>query len=102
MKLGIRLLILVLVAALPIFALQVQSLLRDRAERKAAIAEQALSLARLAAAQQDQFIEGARYLLGAAAKLPEVQNRDPAGCRARMVELVELARARLRATLEDA
>ncbi len=90
MKLSVRLLILVLFAALPVLALQVHALLADREHRKAAIAEQALTLARLAAAQQDQFIEGARYLLGAAAKLPEVQNRDAARCNARMAEFMEL------------
>jgi PAS domain S-box-containing protein len=88
MKLGARLLVLVLIAALPILALQVHALLQDRAERKAAIAEQALNLARLAAAQQDQFIEAARYLLAAAAQFPEVQERDPAGCGRRMAELI--------------
>ena len=64
MKLSVRLFLLVVIAALPIFAMQVHGLLEERAQRKAAIAEQALALARLAAAQQDQFIEGARYLLG--------------------------------------
>ncbi len=90
MKLSIRLLILVLLAALPVLAFQVHALLADREQRKAAIAGQAQTLARLAAAQQDQFIEGARYLLGAAAKLPEVQNRDAARCNARMAEFLEL------------
>ena len=90
MKLSIRLLILVLFAALPVLALQVNALLADREQRKAAIADQALNLARLAAAQQNQFIEGARYLLGAAAKLPEVQNRDGVRCNARMAEFIEL------------
>jgi PAS domain S-box-containing protein len=88
MKLGFRLLILLLIAALPVLALQVYGLLQDREQRKAAIAEQARDLARLAAAQQDQFIEGARYLLAAAAQLPEVQNRDAQGCAARMAELL--------------
>jgi PAS domain S-box-containing protein len=87
MKLGVRLLILVLLAALPVLALQVYALLQDRERSKAAIAEQALYLARLVAAQQDQFIEGARYLLAAAAQLPEVQNRDAAGCATQMTEL---------------
>ena len=73
MKLSVRLLILLLIAALPVLALQVHGLVQDREQRKAAIAEQALDLARLAAAQQDQFIEGARYLLAAAAQLPEVR-----------------------------
>ena len=90
MKLSVRLLILVLFAALPVLAFQVHALLADREQRKAAIAEQAQTLARLAAAQQDQFIEGARYLLGAAAKLPEVQNRDAARCNARMTEFLDL------------
>ena len=90
MKLSVRLLILVLFAALPVLALQVHALQADREQRKAAIAAQALNLARLAAAQQDQFIEGARYLLGAAAKLPEVQNGDAARCDARMAEFLEL------------
>ena len=90
MKLSVRLLLLVLIAALPILAMQVHGLLQDREQRKAAIAEQALELARLAAAQQDQFIEGARYLLAAAAQLPDVQNRDAAACNARMAEFLRL------------
>ena len=88
MKLSVRLLILVLIAALPVLALQVQGLLQDRERRKAAIAELALDLARLAAAQQDQFIEGARYLLVAAAQLPEVQSRQGPECDRRMAELL--------------
>jgi hypothetical protein len=89
MKLRLRLLILVLLAAVPVRAIQVQDILQDREQRKAAIAEQALDLARLAAAQQDQFIESARYLLAAAAQLPELQNLDRDGCSARMRELLE-------------
>jgi PAS domain S-box-containing protein len=87
MKLSVRLLLLVLIAALPILAIQVEALLAERQQRKAAIAEQALDLARLAAAQQDQFIESARYLLAAAAQMPEVQQRDGPGCSTRMAEL---------------
>jgi PAS domain S-box-containing protein len=87
MKLSVRLLILVLLAALPVLAIQVHELLQSREQRKAAIAEQAVDLARLAAAQQDQFIESARYLLAAAAQMPEVQGRDGPGCSARMAEL---------------
>jgi PAS domain S-box-containing protein len=90
MKLSVRLLILVLFAALPVLALQVNALVADREQRKTSIADQALNLARLAAAQQNQFIEGARYLLGAAAKLPEVQNRDASSCHARMAEFLQL------------
>lgn len=89
MKLSVRLFLLVVIAALPIFAMQVHALLEDRAQRKDRIAEQALSLARLAAAQQDQFIEGARYLLAAAAQLPDVQHHLP-GCSARLSEILQL------------
>ena len=60
MKLSVRLLILVLLAALPVLAIQVHELLESREQRKAAIAEQALDLARLSAAQQDPFSEGSR------------------------------------------
>jgi PAS domain S-box-containing protein len=89
MKLSVRLLILVLLAALPVLAIQVHELVQSREQRKAAIAEQALDLARLAAAQQDQFVESARYLLAAAAQMPEVQSLDREGCSARMRELLE-------------
>jgi PAS domain S-box-containing protein len=88
MKLSVRLLILLLIAALPVLALQVQGLVQDREQLKAAIAQQALDLARLAAAQQDQFIEAARHLLAAAAQLPEVQNRDAPACNKQMAELL--------------
>ena len=87
MKLSVRLLILVLLAALPVLAIQVHELLESREQRKGAIAEQALGLARLAAAQQDQFIESARYLATAAAQFPEVQSLDEEGCSTRMSEL---------------
>jgi PAS domain S-box-containing protein len=89
MRISVRLLILLVVAALPIFALQVHGLLEGREERKAKIAQRALDLARLAAAQQDQFIEGARHLLAAAAQFPEVQNLDAAGCDSRITDLLK-------------
>ena len=89
MRLGVRLLALLVIAALPIFALQVYGLLEGREERKAEIARQALNLARLAAAQQDQVIEGARHLLAAAAQFPEVQSLDAKGCGERIADLLK-------------
>jgi PAS domain S-box-containing protein len=88
MKLSIRLLILVLIAAVPVLALQVRGLVLEREQLKAATAQQARDMAQLAAAQQDQFIEGARHLLAAAAQLPEVQHRDAAQCNRRMAEFL--------------
>lgn len=87
MKLSVRLLLLVLIAALPVLAIQVHGLSEQREQRKSQIASQALQLARLAAAQQDQFIESARFLLTAAARLPEVHEHDGAACSARLAEL---------------
>jgi PAS domain S-box-containing protein len=87
MKLSQRLLLLVLIAALPVLAIQVHDLLEQREQRKAQIADQALQLARLAAAQQDEFVEAARFILSAAARLPEVQARDAAACSARMAQI---------------
>lgn len=89
MRLSVRLLLLVLMAALPVLAIQVHGLSEQREQRRTQIASQALQLARLAAAQQDQFIESARFLLHAAARLPEVQERDGATCSAHMAELRE-------------
>jgi PAS domain S-box-containing protein len=88
MKLSLRLLLLVLIAALPVLAIQVHDLLEQREQRKAQIADQALQLARLTAAQQDEFVEAARFVLNAAALLPEVQARDAAACSARMTEIM--------------
>ena len=88
MKLSIRLLLLVLIAALPVLAIQVHDLLEQREQRKAQIADQALQLARLTAAQQDEFVEAARFVLSAAALLPEVRARDAAGCSTRMAEII--------------
>lgn len=89
MKLSFRLLLLVLIAALPVLAIQMQSLREQREQQKGEIARQALQLARLAAAQQDQFIESARFLLTAAARLPEVRSLDGPLCSAHMVEIRE-------------
>lgn len=87
MKLSFRLFLLVLIAALPVLAIQMQNLRDQREQQKADIAKQALQLARLAAAQQDQFIESARFLLAAAARLPEVRARDGEACSALMGDL---------------
>lgn len=88
MRLGARLSALLLLAALPVLAIQVLDLIEQREQRRERLREQALQLARVAAAQQDQFVEGARYLLTAIAGLPEVQELDPAGCHSRLREFL--------------
>ncbi len=87
MKLAARLLLIIVLAALPVLALQVYEHSQEREARKTQIADQAFQMARQAAAEQDQFIEGARYLLAAASQLREVQERDGPACSARMTEL---------------
>jgi PAS domain S-box-containing protein len=78
------LLLLVLLAAAPVFAIQTYRELERRRAFDAGVAEQAGHLADLAAAQQDRMVEGVRYMLTAIAALPEVTGHDGAGCSARM------------------
>lgn len=84
MQLSLRLLLLVLVAALPVFALQVYNELEERQARRLEAGQALLERARLYAAQIDRFVEGARYLLVGLAQLPEVRGGDRAACSARM------------------
>ncbi len=53
---------------------------RQRAAQQAQ--ENALRLARLAAADHEKLVDGARYLLIALAQLPAVRNHDPVACHA--------------------
>ena len=86
MTLGIRLLLLVLVAAMPILGLQVAEQLEDRAMRRAEVGQQLVTLARLAAAREDRWGEMARSVLAAAAQLPEIRTPQ---CRAPLRALRE-------------
>src|SRR5262245_29875826 len=75
-----RLLALILVAVVPSAILSIALAARERnAERQAAQLE-ALRLARLAAMNEEQLIAGARQLLVALARLPQIRDGDPAVC----------------------
>ena len=87
MRLSVRLLLLVLFAAAPIFAIQTYRELERRRAQDESVAAQAADLAELAAAQQDRLVEGVRYMLTAIAALPEVSGRDGPGCSASMAAL---------------
>src|SRR5689334_6624348 len=82
-----RLLVLIFVAVLPPILLMAFTALeqRRRAEREAG--EEALRLARLIAAHEQQRLEGARLLLEGLVDLPEVRARDAAACRARFANI---------------
>lgn len=87
MSLGLRLLLLVLIAAVPVVLVQVVEQLDDRRDQRAAIASDALRMADLLSEQLSQVVEAARGLAVAAAHMPEVRDRDGEACSARMREL---------------
>ena len=79
-SLRIRLLFLVVLAVIPAFALTFYT---DQGERQFAAESaraEALRLARLAAVEQEQVLEGARQLLLTLSQVPAVQTADAAGC----------------------
>ena len=82
-----RLLLLALVAFLPMLGLMIYT--GFEARRRAATESQAaaLAVARFAAVEQHQLIEGARQLLVGLSQLPEVANHDGARCSALFAEI---------------
>ena len=75
-----RLLLLVLLAVIPAWGLMLYSADEQRRMATQAVQQDALRLARIVAASQDGFIEGARQILTALAQLPEVRNGNMAAC----------------------
>lgn len=86
MSLSVRLLLLMLLAAAPILAIQTARELERRRSQDAEVTALASHLADLAAAQQDSLIEGVRYTLTALAALAEANGRDGPTCSQRMRE----------------
>lgn len=78
----LRIIALVLLAFLPIFALTILTATEQSAAIQKSTAEETMRLVRLVAADQAQSAEGARQLLVALAQLPEVKGRDSAACSA--------------------
>lgn len=79
-SLRIRLIVLVLFAVLPALGLTSYADWKIRRLMEAQAQETTLRLARLAAGDLVQVIEGARQLLVGLAQLPEVRQEDPAVC----------------------
>ncbi|MGH6923934.1 MAG: sensor histidine kinase [Propylenella sp.] len=90
MPLGLRLVLLILVAAVPIFVIQILHGFELYAFQRQQIVERAEAFAQNAASQQNRFAETARVLLSAVAKLPGVQARDPEGCTRELADIAEL------------
>jgi PAS domain S-box-containing protein len=89
LSLGFRLLLLVLIAAVPVMAVQVVDQLNERQEQRQEIATDAVRMAELFSEQLSQVVEAARGLAVAAAHMPEVRNRNAEACVARVRELIQ-------------
>jgi signal transduction histidine kinase len=76
----LRLFILVAVALLPAVAIQSYNQFDLHRLRQGEVQQHALSLAKLAAAQQQQVVEGIHQVLIALAELPAIKARDPQAC----------------------
>ncbi len=76
-----RLVILVLIAALPAFALIVWTGIAQRNHERDRAREDAQRLAQVVATQQSEIVEGTRQMFLALAAAPQVVGGDPAACR---------------------
>jgi PAS domain S-box-containing protein len=88
-SLRFRLILLVLLAVLPALGLILRTNLEQRQWAVAEAQEEALQLARLAAVDQEQFIQSAQQLLAALAQLPAVRDGDPTACETLLANLLE-------------
>ncbi|MEA2923724.1 MAG: hypothetical protein QOD25_846, partial [Alphaproteobacteria bacterium] len=75
-----RLFVLVAVALLPAIAIQMYNELDLRRARQVEVQNQVLSLAKLAAAEQQQIVQGIRQVLIAMSELPSIKTRDGQAC----------------------
>ncbi len=88
-SLRFRLILLVLLAVLPALGLILYTASEQRRLATTQAQEDARRLAWFAAADQDNLVEGARQLLIALARLPEIRLRQSAGCNARLADLLK-------------
>jgi HAMP domain-containing protein/Tfp pilus assembly protein PilE len=77
-----RLFVLVAVALLPAVALQAYNEFYLRSARQVEVQDQALSLAKLSAAEQQQIVQGIRQALIALSELPAIKAKDAQACNA--------------------
>src|SRR3954453_4768109 len=82
MTILLRLFVLVAVALLPAIAIQAYNEFVLRRAREVEVQNQALSLARLSAAEQQQIVQGIRQVLIAMSELPSIKTRDSQACNA--------------------
>lgn len=86
-KLSVRLLLLVLLALLPVFAVQIHHELKQRESRRAEVAQQVQQMAGLVAGQLDRVIEGAEILMATLGEVPAIRFRSEETCRQMLIGL---------------
>jgi signal transduction histidine kinase len=77
-----RLFVLVTAAMLPAIAIQAYNEIDLRSTREVEVHDEALGLAKLAAAEQQQIVQGIRQALIALSELPAIKAKDVQGCNA--------------------
>jgi PAS domain S-box-containing protein len=82
MPLLLRLFLLVAVALLPVIAIQTYNEIELWRGRQVEVQRHALGLAKLAAAEQQQFVQGIRQVLIALSELPAIKAKDTEACEA--------------------
>ncbi len=87
MPLGLRLALMVLLAAAPIFLIEVVRELHLRDARRARVVERVETLAEQIAARENRFVEAARFLLAGISRLDEVRNRETTQCSREMAQI---------------
>jgi len=87
-SLRVRLLLLVLLAVIPALGVVFHHAYEGRRLEKAQAQEDALRLARLASAEQERLIEGARQFLGLLAQFPQVRGGNPSACSGLFADLL--------------
>ena len=75
-----RLIVLILLAAVPVFVIQIVHDIALREDREAAFLKNAETLAGLVAARQDRIVEGARLLLTASSHLQSIRDKNSEAC----------------------
>jgi signal transduction histidine kinase len=96
-----RLFVLVAVALLPVIAIQAYNELDLRRARQIEVQNQALSLAKLAAAEQQQIVQGIRQVLIALSELPSIKARDSLACNSYLAAMKQRFPAFLIVTVAD-
>src|SRR5262245_64839139 len=82
-----RLFVLVALAMLPAIAIQAYNEVDLRRTRELEVQDEALGLAKLAAAEQLQIIQGVRQALTALSEVPAIKARDVEGCNAYLAKI---------------